>query len=582
MFPSPPVGEGQGEGEKMYEFLRVIAILLRPKLLSFKNPLILKKSKKEIYRAAFLGTAGVIFWSGLFIISLRTLKYFRKIEGLGDILILKILSMLILISFSFLIFSNILTSLSKLYLSRDLPLIHSMPLSSYKIYIARWIESAIDSSWMVILYILPVLIACGIVYKTGPFFYLSIACNLISISLISAAISSLLVMCLVFIVPANRMKNIIVALGFAFFLILFLVIRFLKPEQLVDPEAFTTVVVYLNTLKAPSSPFLPSTWIYDSINKALFGSIKSSLFHSGISWSFFAVIMIINVMIGDLMYFKGFSKTQTVSFRIYKYKYVHIPFLQFLPASTRAFLGKEIKTFFRDQTQWSQLLLIGALIIIYIYNFNVLPLEKAPIKTIYLQNLLSFLNMGLCMFVLTAITGRFAYPAVSSEKEAFWLVKASPVKIRTVLWIKFFIYFFPLLILSEILIVVTNIILKADTFIMLLSVITVFLMVPGIVAIGIGFGSAYPDFKCENPEQSVTSFGGLLFMMICAGFIAAVIILEAGPVYHIFMASMHQRSLGFFELAWATVSFAIVFILSILAVFLPMKFGEKGLSQIIP
>lgn len=566
----------------MHEFLKEILILLRPKLLSFKNPLISKKSKKDIYRTLFLGTAGVVFWSGIFIITLRTLKYFKKIEGLGDILILKILSMLILISFSFLVFSSILTSLSKLYLSRDLPLIHSMPLSSYKIYIARWLESTIDSSWMVILYILPVLIACGIVYQAGPFYYLNIAFNLISISLISAGISSLLVMALVFIVPANRMKNITMALGFALFLILFLALRLLKPEQLVDPEAFATVVVYLNTLKAPSSPLLPSTWVYDSINEALFGSVKTSLFHSGLAWSFSAIIFLINIIIADLVYFNGFSKTQTVSFKLYKYKFFHFPFSKFFSGPARAFLGKEIKTFFRDQTQWSQILLIGALIIIYIYNFNVLPLEKAPIKTVYLQNLLSFLNMGLCMFVLTAITGRFAYPAVSSEKEAFWLVKASPVKIRTVLWIKFFMYFLPLLVLSEILIVATNIILKADTFIMLLSVITVFLMVPGIVAIGIGFGAAYPDFKCENPEQSVTSFGGLLFMMICAGFIAAVIVLEAGPVYHIFMASMHNRSLRFYELTWAAVSFSTVIVISICAIFLPMKFGEKGLSQIVP
>ena len=33
----------------------------------------------------------------------------------------------------------------------------------------------------------------------------------------------------------------------------------------------------------------------------------------------------------------------------------------------------------------------------------------------------------------------------------------------------------------------------------------------------IGLGAAYPDFKAENPTQTVTSFGGLIFMMVCAG-----------------------------------------------------------------
>jgi len=563
-------------------FLKDILILLRPRFLSFKNPLLSPNSKKDFYRNLVLGTAGFFFWIGIFLISFRTLKYFRRIEDLGDILVFKLLSMLVLTSFSFLIFSNILTSLSKLYLSRDLALVHSMPVSGNRIFVARWLESTADSSWMVVLYTLPVFVALGIVSKAGFFFYLNTAFVLLSLSFIASGISSVLVMAAVFIIPAGRMKNILLFFGFTLFLVLFIVFRLLKPEQLVDPDVFSTVVVYLDTLKAPSSPLLPSTWVYDSIKESLSGSVQSSFFHSGLSWSFAAVILFINILMADMIYFKGFSKTQTAAFRVFKYKYSDFPFTGFLPGTTRAFLVKEIKTFFRDQAQWSQLLLIGALVIIYIFNFSVLPLEKAPIKTIYLQNLLSFLNMGLCLFVLTAVAGRFAYPAVSSEREAFWLIKASPVKIKTILWIKFFIYFFPLLILSEILIVATNIILQVETFMMVLSFITVFLMVPGIVSIGIGFGAAYPDFKSENPAQSVTSFGGLLFMMICAGYIMAVIILEAGPVYSIFMAAIHQRSMTILEWIWIVVSFSMVVVISILAVFLPIRFGEKGLSKVLP
>jgi ABC-2 type transport system permease protein len=150
-------------------FLKDILILLRPRFLSFKNPLLSANSKKDFSRNLVLGTAGFFFWIGIFIISLRTLKYFRGIEELGDILIFKLLSMLVLTSFSFLIFSNILTSLSKLYLSRDLALVHSMPVSGNRIFVARWIESTADSSWMVILYTLPVFIALGIVNEAGFF-----------------------------------------------------------------------------------------------------------------------------------------------------------------------------------------------------------------------------------------------------------------------------------------------------------------------------------------------------------------------------------------------------------------------------
>jgi hypothetical protein len=78
--------------------------------------------------------------------------------------------------------------------------------------------------------------------------------------------------------------------------------------------------------------------------------------------------------------------------------------------------------------------------------------------------------MGLDLFVLTAITARFAYPAVSMEREAFWLVKSSPLSLKAFLWIKFFIYYFPLLILTEVLIITTNILLSVTPFMMTLSV----------------------------------------------------------------------------------------------------------------
>jgi len=85
------------------------------------------------------------------------------------------------------------------------------------------------------------------------------------------------------------------------------------------------------------------------------------------------------------------------------------------------------------------------------------------------------------------------------------------------------------------------------------------------------------DFQSENPAQSVTSFGGLLFMLLAAGFIASVIVLEAGPVYAVFMAGFRGRSLSGLQWVWLVVSFTLVILLCILAVVLPMRLGERRL-----
>ncbi|MDY6792298.1 MAG: hypothetical protein SWH54_13640 [Thermodesulfobacteriota bacterium] len=526
-----------------------------------------------------IGIIGLVFWTGLFAISLRVLSYFKGIEDIGDILAFKLLSMLLITSFFLLIFSSILTSLSKLYLSRDLLLVHSLPVSSHKIFTARWIDSTIDSSWMVIIYTLPVFISYGIVYRSGFFFYFDFFLVLMSLSMTASALSTILVMFAVIVVPANRMKSVFIFISLAFFVVLYIAIRFLKPELLVDPEIFDSVLVYITALKTPSSPLLPTTWAFDSIKTVLSGSVADGIFHAFISLSFTGTLVFTLIIVADAIYFKGFSRSQSAQVRLIKQSAIGSHLFKFLPSQIRALAVKEIKAFFRDQTQWSQLFLIAALVVIYIYNFNVLPIEKSPIKTVYLQNLLSFLNMGLALFVLTAITARFAYPAVSSEKNAFWIIKSSPGTLKKFLWVKFFIYYCPLLILAEILIIFTNILLNVTHFMMVLSIVTVYFLVPGIVAMGIGIGAAYPDFKAENPTQTVTSFGGFVFMILCACYIGMVIVIEAGPVYSIFMAQINRQTLNMLNWLWIIVSFTIAFALSILAIILPMNFGEKKLSQ---
>ncbi|MFC1811564.1 hypothetical protein ACFL03_02620 [Thermodesulfobacteriota bacterium] len=553
--------------------------LLTPRFLSFKNKGISDREKGGFLKYWIFGTIGVLFWGGIFAVSFRVLNYFKSIEELGNILAIKLLSMILITLFSLLIFSSILTSLSKLYLSRDLSLVHSMPISSYKIFISRWIESTIDSSWMVLVYTLPVFMSYGVVFAAGPIFYLSIAVTLLILSITASCISSIMVMLAVVFFPATRIRSLFIFFGLSLFLLLFLVFRMLRPERLVDPDAFVTLIIYMKNLRTPVSPYLPSTWAFDSMKAFLSGSIKNGLFHIMLSGSFAVAMIFVNIILADAVYFSGVSKAHAAPIRLFKKPPSERNFLDFLPGPVRAFAIKEIKTFFRDQTQWSQIFLIGALVMIYIYNFKVLPLEKAPIKTIYLQNFLSFLNMGLAAFVLTSVAARFAYPAVSTEKEAFWLVKSAPIRLRSFLWIKFIIYFLPLLVLTEVLIAATNILLQVTPFMMVLSLTTVFFMVPGIVSMGIGLGAAYPDFTSENPAQTVTSFGGLLYMMLSAGYIGLVIIIEAGPVYNIFMAGVQGRALSVFEWVWVIGSFMLVFVLNVLAIVLPMVFGEKRLSE---
>ncbi len=556
-----------------------ISILLRTRIWSIKNSITHKTGKGSGLKPVLLGGIGALFWGGIFFISIRVLNYLKGIEDVGYLVAQKLLSMMMITIFSLLIFSAFLAVLSKLYLSKDLPLIHSMPVLRHRIFTARWFESTVDSAWMVVVYSLPVLIAFGIVFDAGVIFFVSLPWVLFPLIFFASAVSALLVLIAVLIIPAGRIKTLFVFLGLTLFIILYLAFRLLRPERLVDPEAFSTVMVYIQMLNAPSVSYLPSTWAFDALRAYLEGDIGPGFFHTALAWSGTAFICSILIIVADKIYFSGLSASQTARERLFRTKKSGGFYFPFLPGPASAFITKEIKTFFRDQTQWSQIFLIAALVVIYIYNFKVLPLDRSPMKTEHLQNLLSFMNMGLVAFVLIAVAARFAYPAVSIEGESFWLVQTTPISMRQYLWIKFFVYFLPLLFFAELLIIGTNILLKVTPLMMVLSIMTIFLMVPGIVSLAIGLGAAYPDFKSENPGQSVTSLGGLMFMVLGAGYAGAVIALEAGPVYHLFISSVKGFELRLLEWIWIVGSFLIVLALSIAVVAVPMRFGEKRLQH---
>ncbi len=555
--------------------------LLRPRLLSFKNGGLSRTAGNRRIRYLLFAAIALSFWIGAFLMFYRVLNYFQGIEEFGDILARKLLSMVLLTFFSLLVFSSIIASLSKLYLSRDLLLVHSLPVSGGTIFLARWLESTVDSSWMVVVFSLPVFLSYGIVYGAGPLFYGTAAMAFIPLCLIASAVSAAAVVVAAVVLPAGRIRTVFVFFGLLLVVSLLFVFRLMRPERLVNPENFANLLLYLREMGTPGSPLLPTTWVFDSLTAALSGLWGETFFHLSLAWSCAAAIAFVVTGIAGKWYVAGYTKAQTTADKLYFLRLTSRPGRRrFLPRPSGpawAFAFKEFRTFFRDQTQWPQLFLIAALIVIYLYNFSVLPLGQTKLRTIYLQNIFSFLNMGLAAFVLTAIAARFVYPAVSFEGDAFWIVRSAPISLGTFLWVKFAVYYLPLLILAEILIVSSNILLQVTPFMMALSVVTVFLMVPGVVALGVGLGAAYPDFQSENPAQSVTSFGGLLFMLLAAGFIAAVIALEAGPVYQVFMADLRGRVLSGLQWLWLAVSFLLVLILCILAVILPMRFGCRRL-----
>jgi ABC-2 type transport system permease protein len=390
-------------------------------------------------------------------------------------------------------------------------------------------------------------------------------------------------MVLVNIFPARRTKDILFLLTLFLVVGIYFLFRFLQPERLVNPDSFASLVEYMTALNAPSWPFSPSFWFAESMIPFLQSAPTQAWFYLACLWSTAGALVVIGSWGSRALFISGWTKSQEAR----KVYLVRLPLFNrllqglshFLRPFPRALVIKDWKTFFRDTSQWSQLILLMALVVVYLYNFSVLPLDRTPMPSFFLQNLVSFLNLGLAGFVLSAVAGRFVFPAVSQEGFSFWIIRSSPVDLRTFLWSKFWTGLVPLLLLAEALIFLSNWLLKATPFLMILSAVTIFFMTFGIVGLAVGLGAIYPRFRLENAARMAWGFGGAIFMILSMIFIGALVALEAWPVYILFMAGFQDRSLSVFQWIGVWGSFSGIAVLIGTATLLPMKVGLRNLQE---
>lgn len=562
--------------------MKTYFLLLSPRYFSLLNRF-RKGEEGSVMKLLVMLLVAAGFWAAIMLGFVKALAYFKAAEGFGQVLAQKLMGMVWLTFFALLVFSNIITTLSTFFLSKDLETIHTSPTSLESIFWARFTATLVDSSWMVVFFGLPVFLAYGLVFKAGTVYYLHLVAVAVPFLVLSGAIGVIFTLVLVNIFPAQRTKDILLLMGMAMAIILYLLFRMMRPEQLVNPDAFTSIVSYFTSMRTPSSPYLPSYWVSEVLWPHLISrSYSDSFFYLALLTTTAAFCAVTASWTANLLYGHGFSKSQEAARKIFSRTgpldvLIYFTSLPFSPAS-RAIIAKDTKTFFRDNSQWSQILLLLALIVVYLYNFSVLPLKKSPIPTFYLQNFISFLNIGLASFVIASLGVRFVFPAVSLEGFSYWIIRSSPLSLKRFLWTKYWIYLPPLLIIAEVLIVFSNYLLNVTPFMMIISTVTIFFTVFGIVSLGIGLGAVYPRFETENIAQVATGFGGMVFMIISAIYVAVVVILEAWPVYTIFVAEYQGVPLPEWKLMVIVVCFAGVMLANALMIYVPIRMGLRSLE----
>ena len=508
--------------------VRPFPYLLLPAVWSSRNRAT-RRERGDGVRAVVFGAIAIVVGLAIagvaFYLTLQVTSY----EEFGDYLLRLGLSWLFLTFLSFLAFSGVVTALSTFFLSDDLRLLMAAPVTSRRLFHARFARTLAQASWMVVIFIVPLLAGIGIARCATHAFYFTAIAAMVPFAAIPVAAGSAVTLLLVNVFPARRARDILMLMGLLFGAGIVLLLRFIQPERLMQVESLPEVTDFFATLQSPVTPMLPSFWI----GETLFSSLKGTTdwLHLAALWTTAAVMVGALAWAYECWHFAGYSKSQEAG----KARFTRLawmdPLIAMLPLPTvrRHLLAKDLKVFMRDVSQWSQLLLLLALVMIYLYNFRVLDLERIPYMSGVIKNVYALVNLGLAGFVMATVAVRFVFPAVSAEGSAFWIVRTSPITMHDFLWSKFWTGLIPMILLTETLTVVANELMGVDPFLKAVSAGVILFMSFALVGLATGLGARYPRFDAENPSQVAGSFGGVAFMVAAVLFIVVMLVLVGWP-----------------------------------------------------
>jgi ABC-2 type transport system permease protein len=523
------------------------------------------------------------FFGGSFFFFYRIFNYLSGLQDIGLLLINKIISLGFLAIFIMLIISNIVTSISTLYRSRETAFLISTPAAHSDVFTVKFIDNIFFSTWAVLLLGMPIIFAYGIVREFSFWHYIyTVFFALLPFIVIPACLGVLFSMLMFRLSRSVSPRLLILSLGSIFFLIIVLYFKFGQPATLAFNVISDWRVLnrYLGSMGATSFPYLPSFWMSEVLRTISAGEGKSLLTY--ILALISTTILFLNLvfrMAGYFYYESWLSSAEAQGNKTVRkartdrnIKFFKMP--AWLPSDFKAVLRKDLKIFVREPAQWAQFTVLLALLAIYLVNLKYFPTD---VRDSYWKTLIGFGNFAFTGFILATLSIRFVFPNISLEGKSFWAILSSPMPVRRLFWVKFWSAFIIFLLISEVLAFVSNIMLGLRGSLMILTFVSVLLMSISLTSLAVGMGAIYPRFEERNPGKIASSMGGMMATILSLIYVGLMVSIAALPAHRYSVFKM-DSSLPFpaYEV---TLALGLMFVLNFTAITVPLNLGLRSLKN---
>ena len=536
-------------------------------------------------RLSMIVICSMIFWSGLFFLFFGGFHFVKSfVPNLAGEFVEYIFSMFFLSLLIMLIFSTGIILYTGLFQSREAAYLLTTPAAPDRIFAYKFAEAIAFSSWAFLLLGSPLMVSFGIVEDASWGFYAVFPIYFLAFILIPGSLGAIGSLMAALFLP-RRQKTVLGGAGVAVVAaLLFIGLRLWRTPG--DVLSTDWVDGLLSRLEFSRHPLWPSRWMSSGLVASVRGDWSTGLFYLGVVAGHAGLAYLIAAVLARDLYRIAYGRVQggRSSRRRFGWYGLDSAFHRiffFLPRPIRLLILKDLRTFRRDPAQWSQFLIFFGLLAFYFVNIRRLSYD---VQRPYWRNLISFLNLSVTALILSTFTSRFIFPLLSLEGRNFWVLGLLPLKRESILWGKFAFSAGISLVSTEVLVVLSDLMLRMGPAMILLHMGMVAILCFGLSGISVGLGARMPNFKEDDPSKIAAGFGGTLNLLVSLVFICAIVTALAVPC-HLYFAGQDNPEFAGMSLSetqfrfWLTAAIAISLVVGAVGTVLPLRIGIKAFQR---
>jgi ABC-2 type transport system permease protein len=544
------------------------------------------------FRFILVLSLSLLLWCGLLYMFLSGFSFLRSAiphPETHDEMIHGIFSMFFAALMVMLMFSAGIILYGSLFHSPETAFLLTIPARTERVFLHKFQEAVVLSSWGFILLGSPVILAYGLIADAPWYYYLMMFPYVFSFVYIPAAIGGTICLLIIYIMPRKRRLVVSIIGGLTLVAGYWMVWSLMRgPESnLLTPTWFQEM---LGRLQFTERRLLPSWWLSSGLLEAGRDAWSESLMFLALMFSNALFFRQLALFTAGRIYRKAYSslsgntgKSRPVGTALVDR--MLLTATRFFPLPMRLLMVKDLRLFRRDPMQWSQFLIFFGLLGLYFFNVRRFNYDLYYIGWV---NMVSFLNLSVVGLLMSTFTTRFIYPMLSLEGQRFWLLGLLPVRRETIIWSKFLFAAGTAILPCSILILLSDLMLDISLLVIASHQLTCLILCSGLAGIAVGMGARLPNLRETSPSRIASGFGGTLCLVVSTLYILVVVLLTALPTHFLIAASSTYAGQAIFEQhgnfvqwlqIWMLVGTLGSIVLGIIATFLPLGMGIRTFKR---